>query len=619
MSEKKKVTEKDTLKYLRSMYDTALSYYGKEQERIRILDMVDNGQLWKALNAKLPPYQICPDTNHVSYVKSNLVASLYTVAKSATVLPTSDEDKSLVMHINLALEQLWQTQHVATYQQEAGEWAALVNLGITQVGWDDNTVLSESAKHFVKGSVVFENIDPIKFMRDPFAKDLDSAAYCMTYDVFHKSVFLNAKIYRDSFKEYLNDCQINKNIQKGRPIFTVPALRDSYPASAGEHYFTLLKFWIKNDEGGIDEIHTVNLEKILYRKNNIKPNVYPFALLYCNSPRGGRPIGLSEPARIFANSVAYNILDSISLTADYRNQRPPKFVDARSGLNINAFAKHADDPDHVFVVSGDATKAVHYHEYPQVSNNANNQQIRTQDAIKLISGVDDRYTGRDTGSIITTGGTEEMLNRVTIIDTPKINNYENYTTRLTELVLLNMLNYSSKRKYFVKKEGTTSQYDTFEIDFPKIPSDTLFSYQIIISSDLPKNKQRIAALATTLMEKQMQYGSAGNQNIQLITPEEWLEMQDIPGKERFLERMGIQRNTDAVEETTATLFNYAELVQQGMQPDQAILATAKRMQDARSGNAPLEQQAAPMGAPLGDMPTGGGGAISPDMLANFIE
>ena len=28
-----------------------------------------------------------------------------------------------------------------------------------------------------------------------------------------------------------------------------------------------------------------------------------------------------------------------------------------------------------------------------------------------------RYTGRDTGSIITTGGTEEMLNRVTLIDT----------------------------------------------------------------------------------------------------------------------------------------------------------------------------------------------------------
>ena len=59
--------------------------------------------------------------------------------------------------------------------------------------------------------------------------------------------------------------------------------------------------------------------------------------------------------------------------------------------------------------------------------------------IELVTGVDNRYTGRDTGSIITTGGTEEMLNRVTMIDTPKIMNYENYTKNLT--LSINLLEY----------------------------------------------------------------------------------------------------------------------------------------------------------------------------------
>ncbi len=97
-----------------------------------------------------------------------------------------------------------------------------------------------------------------------------------------------------------------------------------------------------------------------------------------------------------------------------------------------------------------------------------------------------------------------MLNRVTMIDTPKILNYENYTKDLTKLILLYMLEYSPKRKYFIKKENS-SEYDTVEVDFPNIDKSTLFEYDIEISSELPKNKQRIAAWADTIMEKQMQY------------------------------------------------------------------------------------------------------------------
>lgn len=605
-----KKSNHEILEELRDMYDTALAYYSKDQEKMRILDMVDDGKLWQALGASLPSYQICPDTNFISYIKSNLVASLYTIAKSATILPTSDEDKDLVMHINLALEQLWQTQHVGDYQQEAGEWAALVNLGITQVGWDDNMILNPSQKHYVKGSVVFQNIEPIKFMRDPFAKDLDSAAYCMTYDMYHKSALLNVPRYKEKFKEYID----RKGDDYTSPI-TIPALNGTIPPSSAKNYFALIIFWVRNDEGGIDEYHTVNFETIIYEKHNIKPNAFPFALLYCNSPRGSKVIGVSEPARIFANNAAYNIMDSIALTSEYRNQRPPRFLSTESQINVNSFAKYGDDPDHVFVCSGDASKAVHYHEYPQVSPNASNLQQRTADAIKLITGVDDRYTGRDTGSIITTGGTEEMLNRVTIIDTPKITNYERYTARLTELVLQNMITYSAARKYFIPKKGKTNTYESFTVDFPKIPDDTLFEYQILISSELPKNKQRIAALATQLIEKQMQYGNQGTQ-ISLITPEEWLEMQDIPGKERFLERMGIQRNTDAVEQTTATLFGYADLVKNGMSPDEAIMAISKRMADAQSGAKPLEEGNPTMGSPSGQVAPTDGSAANLEMLMN---
>lgn len=571
---------------IQEMFDTCKSYYSKDHTKIKTLDLVDNGQLWKALGARFPSYQILPDTNFITYVKSNIVASIYTVAKSAQIQPTSEEDKDIVANLNIALEHLWDQQRVGDYQFEAGEWAALVNLGITQVGWDD-TLTAGSGDAFTKGCVTFKNIDPLKFMRDPFASDLETSGYCMTYDVYHKSVFLENPNYKEAFKEYL------ANHVEGGSTFSVPALSDTAHPGSAKDYFTLVTVWIKEDDGNISETHTVNCEKILYRKESIKPKTFPFALLYCNRPRGGRLIGVSEPAKIFANNVAYNLLDSIALTAEYKNQRPPKYVSQNSGLNVNAFAKHSDDAGYTFVVNGDASKAVHYHEYPQVNPNLSNYKMDLRVNMQTVSGVDERYTGRDTGSIITTGGVEDMLNRVTLVDTPKILNYETYTKRLSALVLSNMILYSQKRVYLVKEKNST-KYKKLEIDFPNIPDDTLFNYAINISSELPKNKQRIAQTATMLMEKQLQYQGQGQQ-VDLITPEEWLSMQDLPNKELFLERMGIQRNTNAVEEVTSTLFNYSGLVANGMDPEDAILATAKTMQDARSGAAPLAEAPMPAG------------------------
>ena len=279
-------------------------------------------------------------------------------------------------------------------------------------------------------------------------------------------------------------------------------------------------------------------------------------------------------------------MDSIALTSEYKNQRPPKFVSNGSGLNIQAFNKHANDADYTFIVNGDASKAVHYHEFPQPSPTLPQLKQSIERGIEITSGVDGRYTGRDTGSIITTGGTEEMLNRVTLIDTPKIMNYEHYTKRLTQLILANFIEYCPKRKFFYKKPNTNT-WDTIEVEFSKLKAETLFDYEIDISSELPRNRQRIAAMANMLMEKQMQYSQQGG--VQLITEEEWLMFQDLPMKEYMLERMGVQRMQSAVEDVSQVLFGYADLVKKGMKPEDAILATASALENRRKGILPQEE------------------------------
>lgn len=572
MAKKDNITLPDgiTIEKLTEYFNIGKAEYSAAQRRAQKLDATDRGKLWEAVRAAFPKYQILPDTNYVSYVKNNILASIYTVGKSAQLLPTSDQDKDIVMQLNIAMDNLWATLDVAGYQMAAGERAALLNYGITQVGWD-NSIITGTGDAFRKGEVVLKNVDPLRFMRDPFAKDIETAAWCCTWDSYHKSVIMDNPKYSDEFKKYI---QNNKESSDATgDMISMNTDHVSKSAQGKKGYYTIYSYWV-NKDGKIHEIHLVNNEYVLLCKQDIKPATFPFAELYCNLPAGDL-FGTSECSKIFANNLAYNIMSSIILTSEYKNQRPPRFVNGQSGINVATFVKHGNDADRTFIVQGDATKAVHYQQFPQPTQQAVQSMGFLSADVKTITGVDDRYTGRDTGSVLTTGGIENMLDQVTMIDAPKVENYERYCKRLTYLIVSNCLNFSMKRKYFTQNPRTL-EWKTVEVDFPKIDPDTIFSYELSISSELPKNKSRIESVANHLMEMQMQYQGQGI-DVDIITPEEWLMMQDLPLREYMQERMGVQRTQNWVSLVSQAVTQYAGLIDSGVQPEEAIAATADTM------------------------------------------
>ena len=561
-----KLPDNITIELLQSNWKEALTAYRPAFKRAQVLDATDRGKIWKAIRAKFPKYQVLPDTNHVAYVKNNLLASLYSVGRSATLTPTSEHDVSITRQINIILEHIWDTQQVSYYQMLAGERAALTNLGITQVGWD-NSILKGTEESFAKGAPTFKNVDPLKFMRDPYATSLDTAAYCITWDEYHKNVIKRNPNYKKEFKKYED--------QQRTLADDTPRNMTDQPKRPTKNYYRIVTHWLQIGDK-VHEIHTLDNEHVLYVKEDIKPSMYPFAELYCNIPAGD-VIGTSEPSKIFANSIAYNLMNSIILTADVKNQKPPRFVNAQAQINLRDFIQHGADSDYTFVVQGDASRAVHYHQFPQVSPSVvNTLGTLTQD-MQLVSGVDGRYTGKDTGSILTTGGIEQMLDQATLIDQPKIVNYEHYTVRLTRLVLGNIKAFGSTRKYFLK-DPMDNKHETIEVKFDELKDDTVYDYAINISAHLPKNKQRVAQMANIIMENQMQYQQEGQQAVTLITPEEWLMMQDLPLQEFMMERMQLERSRDYVDKVAKVIFQYAELLDQGIAPDDALLATADAMQ-----------------------------------------
>lgn len=567
-----------TLECIQAQITDTDSKYSKVLERMRILDGTDRGKMWDVIKAKFPKYQLTPDSNWVNYIKENLVASIYTTGRYATLFPKSEDDIQYVEELNSAMSTIWDNIRAEYFQFLAGERAALLNIGITQVGWRKN-ILGGTKNHWYQGDVIFKNVDPMTFRRDPYADIFDNAEYCYYFDEFSLPIIKTKALYKDRLAEIqkaLGD-KFSTNPGNSNPV---AATDQKENVNSSNNYHKLTYFYTiytdndkDNKEGfKIAEVHLLDDKYVLHCNPDLKPRMFPFAILHCNEPAGDI-VGASEPAKVFGNALTYNLLNSIYATFAYKAQRPPRFVNVLSGINLRQFAKYGNDADKTFPVNGDASKAVHYAQFPPLPPEL--IQIKKDIAVDImtISGVDAMYAGKNTGSIQTTGGMDSMILQTTQRDNQKVLLYEMYTCRLHELVVNNLVHFGDKREYTVK-DPITQQIETVKLDFPKIDDDVRFRYGLDVQPYLPRNKQRLAAVANMLLEKQTQY----KPDPEIITVEEWLLCQDIPFKDLIFKRMGIQRNTRITEQVAQTIEMFASLVEGGVEPDMAIDQVANQLQ-----------------------------------------
>lgn len=579
-------------------WNTCEAEYQRAKTRMRVLDMADTGRIWDLISQQFPEFHISPDTNYVNYVKENIVASIYTVGRSASLMPRRLEDKDTVDALNKVIETIWGVLDVPSYQLQAGERAALLNIGITQVGWNKDIVGGTDSSWY-KGDVVFKNIDPTNYYRDPFAPRLEDAGYVIYYDQYHKSILMSDPDYAEVMKDVSFDSMSEQLSTYRRETGTNPG--------ADKNYFKIVIHWVKvyDEEKGkvvIHEIHTIANKFVIFVKEDIQPSEFPFAELYSSIPVKD-PIGISEPSKVLSSSIVLNLMDGIVVTHAYKAGRPPKIVSDASGINLRAFSEHGNDADKAFIARGRAADAVQYVQFPPLPAGLENISVRLSQAMERMSGIDAKYTGKDTGSILTTGGIDSMLAQATMRDATRIKLYEAYTRRLTRLVIQYLIQYGDKRSYAVKEKNSTQMLN-YTVDFPSIPNNLLFNYALNIEAETPKNKARLSAAADAILEKSQQYQS----NPELMTVEEWLMYKDeFPQKDLILERIQRDRSNNITEEVAQIISMFGALVQQGVDPNMAINQIVAQLQaQQQAGGAPAPQQAAaptmPPGPPSGGAP-----------------
>lgn len=592
----------DRLGYESEKLMDLFEYFSSERlpyERLwKLLDAYDSGEFWAHVAKVMPQYTVRPDTNWISYVKDSYVNSLYVGSYRGDVFCRKYRDEQTALMINEFLEYIFNKTKIKDVQLEAGERAALLNFGATEIGWNAD-IIDGPGDELYHGEVEAKHIDNMSLFLDPSSVD-----YKKGRAIFIAEELSIAELGREPrFKERIKEWNEKMKNKEGE-FYSKFSQREVGKGYYGQRTRTnkdqtlrLLTCYYKhfNAETGVtrlDKVWILEDGYILNIQIGIKPDVFPIVLLYSSRPVKD-PYGTPITKKILNNAMTVNILDSIDATLLYKSLNRPKVISRRSGLNETLFSKMGNDPNKLWVVDGDPNNVVRYIDQPEIkADRLLLLKQRLEANIMRIAFIDDTYNGADTNSIQTTGGMDMLNQRLTMRDNTRVALLQQYIYDITEYIMMMYLENGNKRKVPIYDKYNEVK-DMVELNFEQMKKDNLkFDFTCDITPNLPNNIQRRSEIANMLMEKQMQYKFQP----QLISAEEWLATQDFPQKYKMLQRIRAERMRDDKQELEADLVNYAGMVEQGMRPESAINQLVSEKQFKRDnpefalGNTQARQQ-----------------------------
>lgn len=574
--------------------------YRAPKERIwKLIRKFYNGDFWKDLKQKLPNHQIMPDTNYIRYVTSSIVNSVYSGNYVANVLPRHYKDNGDSLLLNSFIEYQWDKMSMKKMFPKLGKYSILYNYSAVQVGWDAKAVGGSEHK-LEQGSVFTKFIPSEQLYMDPTIADYKEGRAMFVSRRMSLFDILSDPLLRKGGKRYKEKLKAGGVIVPNNSESPENIHGDADNTNEYSRNVQVLEcfFKVDDDDGGyrIDHIFIADRAHILAYKEDIRPKTFPIRVLYGEEPDGD-PYNTPLSKTVLANVVAINMIDSIEATHIYASQNRAKLVNIQAGINYRSFTKYGNTPHMAFPVKGDPDKVVRYVDVQGLPNTAE-LRSRLENSIFLQTGVDLRYTGRDTGSIQTTGGTDLAQQRVmAMTDNSRILALEVFTEDLTKLVLDVFIEFGGEYSPVKREPGTNKAMEPDKddngkekvLDFKNIPANR-FDYTMNAAPYLPKNSMRLDDAADRLMEMQGQY----NFDPPLITHEEWIMWKQVPQKELILQRIRAMKMQLDEDELTSDLLSFAGMIDQGVEPKDAIdtLVQERQMKRDNPGmsNAPSPTQ-----------------------------
>lgn len=526
------------------------------------LDAFDRNQQWELSGtASWVPK---PITNYLHLVKYTKRAAFAIDNPTGKLRPLSPAGVEQVRILDKAYQDTFDRIKARKVVRENIETAKLLGTAIAQVYWDESkegrmgtTVLGDEGFQY-EGEIGIKEIEPATFFPDPNAFRIQECDYIIIRER-KTSSWIKEKFQSDTEEE----SGTNDPNERGE-IY----LRDY--ATSQEKLVDFISYYEKelNAEGGYTYFVTYMANgKILKDKQTLRPNRYPFAVLY-DFPQRQDFWGMSTCQFIIDNQKIINKVESIITMIGLLLQNPQKVVARDSGINPKEVAKYGNAPQKVWVANGDPSRAIHYVTPPQIPQPLFNLVDTAKNNIREVTGLTESYMGQNVGSLQTSSGVQALIDRATIRDRDQAYDVELYIEELSKLIIDFMTTYYEQERQ-VRILGKKSTDDVEFMPFVGVEfRDLEYDIAIDVSAKAPLTRMKEMNDAKELLSMQGQYGD--QYPVQILKPQEAIRMMNLANAENIIERMDTEEAQNKSEQAMQIANMMMEAANNGVPQDEVM-------------------------------------------------
>ena len=586
--EAKGVIEYNTSDIIKELEDT-LSYKQEQARIFKILDAADHSDIWKIYNRKIPNFMQTPTHNPITIIKEATKASVMPTEYSGEFKALSMDVKELAATANKYFQMKWEAANMNEVNNECADYAYLHGTSGVLMGWNNNIVDSNDvtnyfnpAKHIQFQAKAYH---PSNVFPDPGASTVEEMRYLFLVERKTKDFLRSIPRFQQSLYliENSNDAVGNTN-----PNYILDKAKTA--SNDIVSFITCYKKVMRQKQDPVSGLTTLSPSvdiiylagrNVLDVEKDIQPNCIPFIPLY-DEKVPNNFWGVSKCYKVLSLYLTLVQIDSIEATGYFKNQNPAEFINSLAGLNVADYQNKRDNPDKAFTVNCDPKLVQAYAQRPDLPKTLNGFRIYLLDAIRQISGVDAAYLGQSYGSIQTTGGIQQAVDRATMRDTNRIKSIDKFIRKEIELMTQFFIVHGQQEKFYVPNPDKGSEQPGEELTFDPLDLIKHQSICIDVSNAAPRSNQSYEDAAMKLMELQMKYMPATHGYPDFITPEELIQWLNIPKPQQrlLIDRMKRQMQTMKLEEYTAVLTAIGTLTQGGMPVEDALMEVVKQMESA---------------------------------------
>jgi hypothetical protein len=612
MARPKKEMDIDKIKIMTQRFLRAEQSVTDKHRMWAELDMFDRGEQWK--NASVPAWIPKPVTNYIRYVRQLKRANLASSISKATFLPLNPQYAEQVAKLQKAYDHVWEVDNVPYMIRNIIDRGLLQGTAVAYVYNDDSYVGGvykapfDPQNQLYSGKVCVKRVPIANFFPDPDAYELEQCKYIETTEIMPLANVKNNP-------EFVKYCQENGTGKKLKAL-NINNLgvsddesgtiydRESNPLNnglnvQGDEMVTLHCHWErKYVEGGKYRLDCTyylrDLDFILLRREDIQPNVYPFAV-YVDEHEENTIWGTSAIMDIFENQKIINRTAQIASIIGTLHQNPQKIVARESGINASDLAKTGTLPGKVWTTNSDPRNSIVKIDPPDIPRGLFELEDRLKADMRDMSGLSEAYVGNSVGSLTTSTGVNSLIERATVRDKDKMMQIDRFVEQISNLIALTILyKWKDERPIATTAPNGMQQFENFQpfADWDIDNMEWRVRSDVYAKAPVTQASKRQQADQMMQMQGQFQY------NPPIITPEEWIQQQDFDNKEDTLRRMQEDRQKmeqqqaqDMAAIITQLAQSFGEMMQQGVPPEQIQMAALEQAQQLLGQN---PQQGAPM-------------------------